>query len=239
MWADRTGEGIADHMAEGISIVIPARNEAETVGGVVTALAARPCVTEVIVVDNGSWDGTDEAATAAGASVVDEPEPGMGRALKAGFKAATCNWVLKIDADLDRFDPGLVETLAEARDADTGVIKGHWQDPNDDMPMTRLLIRPAIKLLYPRLAYLRAPNSGIYLFRRNLVDIPALPDNITIDMDVMLRVHQAGYAVAEVSIGEIRHDARNTEHYNAMAETMLQLFLTHHARQLSEAGTGP
>jgi len=225
-------------MADGISIVIPARNEADTVGGVVTALAARPCVAEVIVVDNGSWDGTAEAATEAGAIVVKEPEPGMGRALKAGFAAAACAWVVKIDADLESFEPGLVEALAEAREAGVGLVKGNWQDPNDDMPMTRLLIRPAIKLIYPGLAHIGAVNSGIYLFRRDLVDIDSLADTSAVDLDVMLGVHNAGWAVAEVDVGEIRHDPRNVHHYNVMAENILQLFLAHHERQISAAGDG-
>lgn len=219
-------------MAEGISIVIPARNEAATVGGVVTAVAGLACVGEVIVVDNASWDDTAAVAARAGASVVEEPEPGLGRALKAGFAAAHGPWVVKIDADLEKFDPHLVEALAEAREADVGLVKGNWQDPHDDMPMTRLLILPAIKLIYPGLAHVRAPNSGIYLFRRDLIDIDRLADNNAADIDVMLRVHNCGHEVVEVAIGEIRHDPRNPQHYNVMAENILQLFLGHHARQL-------
>lgn len=221
-------------MADGISIVIPARNEAATVGGVVAAVIARPCAAEVIVVDNASWDGTAAAAEKAGATVVDEPEPGLGRALKAGFAVAKRPWVMKIDADLARFDPGLVEVLAEAREAGVGMVKGNWQDPTDDMPMTRLLIRPAIKLIYPGLAHVRAPNSGIYLFRRNLIELDRLADNNAVDIDVMLRVHNAGGEVVEVGIGEISHDPRDRQHYNAMAENILHLFLNHHAARIAK-----
>ncbi|MEQ9241099.1 glycosyltransferase [Roseovarius indicus] len=219
-------------MADGISIVIPARNEAETVGRVVAAVAGRRSVNEVIVVDNASWDGTAEAAAEAGATVIEEAEPGLGRALKTGFAAAKGDWVMKIDADLETFDSGLVETLTEAREPGVGMIKGNWQDPTDDLPMTRLLIRPAIKLIYPELAHVRAPNSGIYLFDRDLIDLPKLADTNAADIDVMLRVHTAGYAIAEVEIGEIKHDPRNKQHYNAMAENILNLFLKHHAQQL-------
>ena len=226
-------------MTEGISVVIPARNEAATVGHVVSVVAERPCVAEVIVVDNASWDGTSDAAARAGATVIEEPEPGMGRALKAGFAAATHSWVMKIDADLESFNPGLIELLAEAREADIGLVKGKWQDPSDDMPMTRLLIRPAIKLIYPGLAHVTAANSGIYLFRRDLIEIGCLADNNAADIDVMLRVHKAGFAVVEVEIGEIRHDPRNTQHYNAMAENILQLFLRHYAAQIQDGTRSP
>ncbi|MFK7938552.1 MAG: glycosyltransferase family 2 protein [Roseovarius sp.] len=214
-------------MPDGISIVIPARNEAETVGKVIASVINQPCVHEVLVVDNASWDNTAEVAAAAGANVVEEPEPGLGRALKTGFAAAQSNWVMKIDADLAKFDPNLVEQLASAREPNVGMIKGNWQDPNDDLPMTRLLILPAIKLIVPGLAHVRAPNSGIYVFDRDLVQLDQLADNNSADIDVMLRVHLAGRAIVEVEIGEIKHDPRNPQHYNAMAENILALFLRH------------
>lgn len=220
-------------MSDGISIVIPARNEAETVGHVITSVINQPCVQEVVVVDNASWDDTAEVATAAGARVVHEPEPGLGCALKTGFAAAENNWVMKIDADLAKFDPNLVEQLASAREPNVGMIKGNWQDPNDDLPMTRLLILPAIKLIVPGLTHVRAPNSGIYVFDRDLIDLSTLADNNSADIDAMLRVHKAGRAIVEVEIGEIKHDPRNTQHYNAMAENILALFL-HHAKEAQD-----
>jgi len=216
-------------MSDGISIVIPARNEADTVGKVIAAVINLQCVHEVIVVDNASWDKTAEAAAEVGAVVVEEPEPGLGRALKTGFAAATCPWVMKIDADLAKFDPHLVEDLANAREPNVGMVKGNWQDPNDDLPMTRLLILPAIKQIVPGLAHVRAPNSGIYLFNRDLIDLNKLADNNSADIDVMLRVHGAGRDIVEVEIGEIKHDPRNKQHYNAMAENILALFLKHYS----------
>jgi len=219
-------------MTDGISIVIPARNEAETVGTVVSRVIGLEHVTEVLVVDTASTDRTAEVAAAAGARVVQDPERGMGRAIKVGFGAAKNPWVVKIDADLEKFDPGLVATLADARRPGVGLVKGRWQDPNDDMPMTRLLVRPAIRLIFPGLGHIGAVNSGIYLFNRDLIDLDQLVDTHAADIDVMLRVHGAGHQVVEVGIGEIGHDPRNTGHYNQMAENILQLFLQHHAMQI-------
>jgi glycosyltransferase involved in cell wall biosynthesis len=222
-------------MPDKISIVIPARNEAETVGKVVAAVVNLPCVGEVVVVDTASWDRTAEAAASAGAVVVDEPELGMGRALKTGYAAAKCPWVMKLDADLEEFDPQLVLTLVEAREPGVGLVKGSWHDPNDDMPMTRLLVRPAIRQIFPGLQHVRAVNSGIYLFNRDLIELDALVDTNAADIDVMLRVHEAGKDVVEVEIGRIDHNPRNVEHYNLMAENILRLFLQHYSRQIMSA----
>jgi glycosyltransferase involved in cell wall biosynthesis len=84
-----------------ISIIIPALNEEEPIAAVV-----RDCLTtglpgEIIVVDNGSRDGTAERARAAGAKVVSEPTPGYGRACAAGIRALApeCDLVVFLDGD--------------------------------------------------------------------------------------------------------------------------------------------
>ena len=69
-----------------IKLVIPARNEEDAIGQVVTSVISQ--VDTVIVADNGSTDSTATVAQAAGAMVVSVPEPGYGRACQAGIAAA-------------------------------------------------------------------------------------------------------------------------------------------------------
>ena len=64
----------------GVTAVIPAWNEATTIGAVVYAALDARLVDEVVVVDNASTDGTAAAAAAHGARVVIEPHPGKGEA---------------------------------------------------------------------------------------------------------------------------------------------------------------
>ena len=75
-----------------VSVVIPCLNEAETIAECVTrsrnVLAEAHLDGEVIVVDNGSTDGSGDLARAAGATVVDEPRRGYGSAYLAGLDAA-------------------------------------------------------------------------------------------------------------------------------------------------------
>lgn len=70
-----------------VTVVIPALNEEAAIGGVVREIP-RGLVDEIIVVDNGSTDGTAEVAAAAGARVVREPTRGYGAACLAGARAA-------------------------------------------------------------------------------------------------------------------------------------------------------
>src|SRR5262245_16542361 len=69
-----------------ITVIIPALDEEEAIGGVVSAIP--PPASEVIVVDNGSRDGTAEAARRAGARVVAESRRGYGQACLTGIAAA-------------------------------------------------------------------------------------------------------------------------------------------------------
>jgi glycosyltransferase involved in cell wall biosynthesis len=83
-----------------VSVVIPAMNEAAVIGAVVGGLTAAASWHEIIVVDDGSTDGTAEAARAAGARVVRHPyNKGNGAAVKSGIRAATGVSVLVMDGD--------------------------------------------------------------------------------------------------------------------------------------------
>lgn len=86
-------------MASGISVVIPALNEAESIGVVVGSMPWG-AIDECIVVDNGSSDGTGAVAAAAGAKVV-TAERGYGAAMMAGAGAvlATTTVIVMMDGD--------------------------------------------------------------------------------------------------------------------------------------------
>ena len=86
-----------------VSVVIPCLNEALTVGAcvrqAVEALSSHGIAGEVILADNGSLDGSREAAAAAGARVVCVPQRGYGHALAGGIAASTGSLVIMGDAD--------------------------------------------------------------------------------------------------------------------------------------------
>ncbi|MEL7258754.1 MAG: glycosyltransferase, partial [Pseudomonadota bacterium] len=217
-----------------LSVVVPARNEAETIGAVVQHLLNMEWVDEVVVVDNASEDNTAKLAQEAGARSVFEPQTGMGHAMRAGLAAATHDWVMKVDADLEKFNVKLFSEMVDARAGNIGLIKGDWTDPKDNMPMTRLLVKPGIAWLFPSLSGLRSPNTGIYLVNRSLIAHQEIVGDYAADLDVMVRVHAAGADVIEVDIGRIEHDMRDVGHYNKMAETIMGFLLTCQEARITE-----
>ncbi len=98
------------------AVIIPALNEESSIGHVLAAIP-REAVTEIIVVDNASTDGTAAAAAAAGARVVVEPERGYGAACLRGIASLPegTECVVFVDADFsDHPDemPRLIEPIA-------------------------------------------------------------------------------------------------------------------------------
>jgi len=83
-----------------VSVLIPAYNEAEVIGDVVSRVRAHARWAEVIVIDDGSTDDTAPRAEAAGATVIRQPyNKGNGAAVKAGIRRAAADYILIIDAD--------------------------------------------------------------------------------------------------------------------------------------------
>ena len=116
----------ADHVACSAhfrtAAVIPAWNEAETVGAVVYAALDAGLIDEVVVVDNASSDSTGNVAATHGARVVHEPMAGKGEAMRAGVAAAShADVIVFLDADLVGLRPHHVDGLVAsvmAGDAD-------------------------------------------------------------------------------------------------------------------------
>ena len=110
------------------AIIIPALNEAKSVGGVVSGLAKAGIagLKQIIVVDNGSTDGTDITAKAAGAIVVREPERGYGAACLSGIAAlpSDINIVLFADADASDVPEDAAHLVAAVARGDAAMVIG-------------------------------------------------------------------------------------------------------------------
>ena len=123
MRGNRCADDISEHS---FAIVIPAFNEAPSIGRVLASLPALPSL-NVIVVDNGSTDGTADIAKGHGAIVIREAEKGYGAACLAGIREAEAhspNVIIFIDADASD-DPGdITRLLAELFQKDLDLVIG-------------------------------------------------------------------------------------------------------------------
>lgn len=107
-------------------VVIPALNEAGHIAQLV-AQASVQAIDQVVVVDNGSSDGTGQAARSAGALVVSEPRRGYGYACAAGAAAALAQQaeiILFIDGDFSSLPTEIERLRSPIRDGDADLVLG-------------------------------------------------------------------------------------------------------------------
>lgn len=115
---------------ESVSILIPAFNEGPVVADMVTALRAAGAWHEIVVVDDGSTDGTGTHAATAGARVVRHPyNKGNGAAVKSGIRAARGEFVLQLDGDGQHKPEDALRMIAKLGEFDlvVGARAGHTQ----------------------------------------------------------------------------------------------------------------
>ena len=162
-----------------VSVVIPCLNEAETIVECVTraraALDENGLDGEVLVVDNGSTDGSGDLARAAGASVVEEPRRGYGSAYLAGLAVARGDYIVMVDADLT-YDFGEIPSFVRELDNGAQVVIGNRMEDIKPGAMP-LLSRLGNPLLSGFLNVLHRTNvhdahCGMRALRRDL--LPAL-----------------------------------------------------------------
>ena len=159
-----------------VSVVIPCLNEAENIEECVHAayrvLWENKLHGEVIVVDNGSEDGSGDLARSAGATVLDEPRRGYGQAYLTGFAAASGDYVVMIDADLT-YDFAEIPNFVRALDEGGELVMGNRMRGVEEGAMP-LLSRIGNPLLSGFLNLLfRTPVGDAYCgmraFRRDLL----------------------------------------------------------------------
>jgi len=107
-----------------VSVVIPTYNEASSIARVLADIPAA-LVTEVLVVDAGSTDGTREIAAANGAQVIVEPRRGYGRACITGLGAANApDVVVFLDGDYSDRPRELSRVLDPIREGRADIVLG-------------------------------------------------------------------------------------------------------------------
>jgi glycosyltransferase involved in cell wall biosynthesis len=178
------------------SVIIPALNE-DAITEVVTALRTSAAWHEVIVVDDGSTDGTGERAAAAGAAVVRHPyNKGNGAAVKSGIRRATGTHVLIVDGD-GQHRPADAERLV-SRLAEYDLVVGARSASTQATAMRRLG-NAALNWLASYLTERRIPDltSGFRAARREclLEFLHLMPNGFSTPTTTTMAFIKAGYSV--------------------------------------------
>jgi glucosyl-3-phosphoglycerate synthase len=232
-----------------ISVCLPTRNEAPTVGTVVRSIRQElletwGLVDEIVVIDSMSTDGTVETARAAGATVHQdrdiapefEPIGGKGDALWKSLFVLGGDIVVFIDADIRNFDPHFVYGLVGPLllDEDLGYVKAIYERPiasegeglaaTGGGRVTELVARPLINMFFPALAGFVQPLSGEYAGTREVLEAIPFFTGYGVEFGLLVDVlERAGLeAMAQVDLDVRIHRNQNVPELSRMAFSVLQ-----------------
>ncbi len=249
-------ERIAAERRQSISVCLPARECAQTVGPIVeelNALREAGAVDEVVVIDAGSLDGTAEIARAAGARVLQEaellpefgPVLGKGDAMWRALGGVQGELVCFLDADTEDFSrhfaTGLLGPLV--CEPQVSFVKAFYRRPMEgsaDPPgegggrVNHLTARPALALFYPELEGVRQPLAGEMAARRELLESVPFATGYGVEIAMLIDVWRTvGLdGMAQVDLDEHRNPHQPLSALTGMARTVLATV----ARRLEREG---
>src|SRR3954447_19003781 len=241
-----------------VSLVVPARNEAATVGDVVSRVRGALVDTvalldEIVVIDSDSTDATYDVATDAGAVVHRAAEirsdlgtvPGKGEAMWKSQFVTNGEVMVFMDAELldwdTHFVPGLLGPLLTRPEVQ--LVKGFYERPmltgGEAVPfeggrVTELVARPLIRLLFPELAGLHQPLAGEWAVRRSLFESLTVPHEYAVELAALVDTQRSRGldAIAQVDLGVRAHRHQALSDLTGMATQIL-------AAALARAGAAP
>ena len=248
-WSAWSLDALLDAKAAGghrVSLVVPARNEAATVGDVVTRVRTTlvdtaQLIDEIVVIDSDSTDDTYEVAEDAGAVVHRSAEirpdlgsyPGKGEAMWKSLFVTSGDLIVFMDADLTDWDthfvPGLLGPLLTSS---ASLVKGFYERPlstgETSLPfeggrVTELVARPLIALSFPELAGLVQPLAGEWAIRRELMMSLSVPTGYAVELAALIDTYRAlgREAIAQVDLGRRAHRHQALRDLGAMATQIL------------------
>jgi glucosyl-3-phosphoglycerate synthase len=219
-----------------VAVIIPARNEAATIGTVLdTVLIHDELVDELVVVDDRSSDDTATVADHHGARVVHlEGAGGKGAAMGLGLASSTSTIVVFLDADVLNTTADYVARLLQPllERPTIQLVKGFYERPLHNMPtgggrVNELAARPILSLLYPGLGEIRQPLAGETALRRAALDTILLEPDYSVEIALLIDVAQlfGVRSLAQVDLGVRRHRNRPLDELRPMAVDVLRAAL--------------
>jgi glucosyl-3-phosphoglycerate synthase len=226
-----------------VSVCLPARDEAATIGPIVAAVRRElvervHLVDEIVVIDDGSQDATAEIAASEGAVVFAEssilPElpsgSGKGNALWKSLYACRGDVVCWLDADIRNFEADFVRRLVEPMISDPRVLftKAYYRRPINGEPdgggrVTELVARPLLSHLFPALRDIIQPLSGEYAGRREMLETLPFVEGWGVELGLLidLAARYGPDVITQVDLGVREHRNRPLDELGPQAFAIL------------------
>lgn len=200
-----------------ITIIIPALNEAKTIGNIVSFCFKNPLVSEVIVVDDNSEDETVAIARDAGARVINSKVRGKGISMKEGIQEAHNEMVIFLDGDIDPYPEETINLLADPLlNDEVDFVKATF-DRNAGR-ITELVAKPLLNIFFPGLSGFSQPLSGMISGKKRYFNRIDFFNDYGVDIGILIDMYLMQARIKEVNIGYIENSSKPWESLGKMSK---------------------
>ncbi|HLC48138.1 MAG TPA: HAD-IB family phosphatase [Candidatus Norongarragalinales archaeon] len=209
---------------EKATIAVPAYNEAKYIRRVLKAAKASKLADEILVIDDGSTDGTGNIAEAMGVKVIRHRKNlGKGAAIRTAVRNASGDIIAFFDADLQNITPEKIDSIIKpVADREADFTKAGFELSRGRV--TEIAVKPLMKILFPDIG-LSQPISGQFCSRTKFLRKAAIEKDWGIDIALLLEAAKEGLVIKEVEIGELIHKRRTDDQKAEMSFEVMKTML--------------
>lgn len=207
-----------------VTVIIPALNEEKTIRHVILLVGKSHLVSEILVVDDKSADGTIEEANMPLTKVYTSTKLGKGSSMRDGMLLAKNEIIVYLDADILSYPENIIDLLAlPVIKGEADFVKSYFDRKAGRV--TELVAKPLLSILFPDLTNFAQPLSGMIAGKKSLLSKIEFENDYGVDIGILLDMHSLGARITEVNIGYVENRMQTWDQLSKMSRDVSRAIL--------------
>ena len=207
-----------------VTVIIPTLNEQNTIAQVIQLVKKSPLVSEILVIDDKSLDDTIKNAKCENVKIYTSTKLGKGASMRDGMLLSNNEIIVYLDADIVSYPENIIDLLTAPIIHDQAdFVKSFFE--RQAGRVTELVAKPLLSLLFPELAHITQPLSGMIAGRKSLFEQVTFENDYGVDIGLLLDMFQNKARMVEINIGYIENRMQSWEQLGKMSKEVSRAIL--------------